>query len=133
MFGGKASTACAVVLVALGSCGVAFAKGVSTTVCGSDRCRTVNGPLEVATVPGPVAAPRSGRYYTISMRVDAKGRDLGWKVLYEAKRQIIRAADVRARAFLGWRWVRLVRELRAPYANAIRGLAPMRAPPPIAR
>lgn len=58
------------------------------------------------------------------MRVDAKGGDLVWKVLYEAKSQIIRAADVHARAFLGC-WVRLVRELRAPYASAIQGLAPM--------
>jgi hypothetical protein len=65
------------------------------------------------------------------MRVDAKGGDLVWKVLYEAKSQIIRAADVHARAFLGC-WVRLVRELRAPYASAIQGLAPMGSPPPIA-
>jgi hypothetical protein len=63
--------------------------------------------------------------------VEASGGRDGWKVVCEANQQFVRAADRRARAFLGSRWRRIVRELRAPYANAIRGLEPMRAPPMI--
>jgi hypothetical protein len=131
VLGDKALTICAVVIVALANCTAAFAKGAETTICGRDQCRTVSRALALATLPGRVLPPPSGRYYTISMRVDTEGGNAGWKVVYEANRQLIRGADAGARAFLGRRWVRLARDLRRPYANAVRGLAPLRTPPPV--
>jgi hypothetical protein len=105
----------------------ATAKEIKTTTCGRSECRTVtNGISGIATLPGRVAAPRAGRFYTISL----DSRLNGWKVVYEDRRKIVRAADSRARSFLRSGWARLTPDMRRPYAIAVRGLAPMRAPPP---
>lgn len=104
----------------------AIPKGVETTVCGRNQCRTVtNGLSGVATLPGRVSAPRTGRFYTVSLHLKSSG----WKVVYEQRRGIVRAADSRARTFLGSRWARLAENMRPQYANAVRGLAPMRVAP----
>jgi hypothetical protein len=126
---------CLVVVAALTSAGVALSKGgITTTTCGRDRCRTVmNGISGIAVLPGRVPAPRSGRYYTVSLRTEINGRPDGWKIVYEARRQIVRAVDRRARSFMGTRWARLTREVRPHFAKAIRGLAPMRSAPRMSR
>jgi len=124
-----------VVIAALMSVGVALSKGgITTTTCGRDRCRTVtNGISGIGTLPGRVSIPRSGRFFTISLRIETNGRPAGWKVVYEAKRQLVRALDGRARSFLGTRWARLTPDVRPHYAKAVRGLAPMRAAPRMTR
>jgi hypothetical protein len=122
MFARKASTVLVAALVVATFTGVAFAKA-STKACGSDRCRTIQHALDVATVPGAVPAPRSGRYYTISLRVGSGGD--GWTIVYEADRRLVRASDAGARSFLGSRWARLARRLWPEYATAVRGLRPM--------
>jgi hypothetical protein len=126
---------CVVVIAALTSAGVAVSKGgFTTTTCGRDRCRTVtNGISGIGTLPGRVSAPRSGRFFTISLRMETNGRPAGWKVVYEAKRQIVRALDWRARSFMGTRWARLTRDVRPHYAKAVRGLAPLRSAPRMSR
>jgi len=126
---------CIVVIAALTSVGAAVSKGgVTTTTCGRDRCRTVtNGISGIGTLPGRVSAPRSGRFFTISLRMETNGRPAGWKVVYEAKRQIVRALDGHARSFMGTRWARLMRDVRPHYARAVRGLAPMRSAPRMSR
>jgi hypothetical protein len=123
------------VVAALASAGVALSKGgVTTTTCGRDRCRTATNVIAgIATLPGRVSAPRSGRFYTISLRTELNGRPYGWKVVYEAKRQIVRAVDARARAFMGTRWARLTRDVQPHYSKAVRGLAPMRSAPRMSR
>lgn len=115
-----------VALVAATFTGVALAKA-STKVCGSDRCRTVQRALDAATVRGAVSAPRSGRYYTISLHVGS-ARD-GWTLVYEADRHVVRASDAGARSFLGSRWARLAPRLWSDYATAVRGVRPMRSAP----
>ena len=126
----RAWIVCFVVVAALTSAGVALSKGVTSTTCGRDRCRTVtDGISGIATLAGRVAAPRSGRFYTVSLREELNGRHIGWKVVYEARRQIVRAVDARARSFLGTRWARLTRDVRPHYSKAVRGLAPMRSAP----
>lgn len=101
------------------------AKEIASTTCGESRCRTVtNGIVGIATLPGRVATPSSGRFYTIEIH-----GNYGWKVAYEARRGIVRAADLRSRSFLGRRWVRLSEEVRPHFAKAVRGLAPMRRAP----
>jgi hypothetical protein len=117
-------------MAALTLVGVAASKGgITTTTCGRDRCRTVTNAISgIGTLPGRVSAPRSGRFFTISLRMETNGRPAGWKVVYEAKRQI-RALDGRARSFMGTRWARLTRDVRPHYAEAVRGLAPMRSAP----
>jgi hypothetical protein len=65
----------------------------------------------------------------VSLRIESGG----WKIVYEAQRQIVRALDSRARSFLGRGWARLSPGLRAQYVDAVRGLAPMRAAPPYIR
>jgi hypothetical protein len=127
----RAWLACFAVIAGLTSASVALSKeGVTTTTCGRDRCRTVtNGISGIATLPGRVPAPRFGRFYTISLRTEINGRPAGWKIVYEAKRQIVRAVDARARSFMGTRWARLTRDVRPHYAKAVRGLAPMRSAP----
>jgi hypothetical protein len=93
----RAWIVCLVVVAALTSAGVALSKGVTTTTCGRDRCRTVtDGISGIATLSGRVAAPRSGRFYTVSLRTELNGRPVGWKIVFEAKRQIVRAVDARA-------------------------------------
>jgi len=131
----RALIVCFVVVVALTSASAALSKGeVTTTTCGRDRCRTVtNGIAGIATLPGRVSAPRSGRFYTVSLRTEINGRPAGWKIVYEAKRQIVRAVDARARSFMGTRWARLARDVRPHYSKAIRGLAPMRSAPRVSR
>ena len=126
---------CFVAIAALTSASFAVAKGgVTTTTCGRDRCRTVtNGIVGIATLPGRVAAPGSGRFFTVSLRTKINGRPTGWKIVYEAKRQIVRAVDARARSFMGSRWVRLTRDVRPHYAKAVHGLAPMRSAPRMSR
>jgi hypothetical protein len=120
------------VVAALASVGVALSKGgVTTTTCGRDRCRTVtNGISGIAVLSGRVPAPRSGRFYTVSLRTEINGRPAGWKIVYEANRQIVRAVDRRARSFMGTRWARLTRDVRPHCSEAVRGLAPMRSAPP---
>lgn len=106
---------------------VAISKELRTTTCGRDQCRTVaNGISRIATLPGSVPAPRAGRFYTVSLRP----RTIGWTVVYEARRQIVRAADHGAASFLGREWARLTMDGRVQFARAVRGLAPMRAAPP---
>jgi hypothetical protein len=128
--GHRAWIVCVVVMAALTLVGVAASKGgITTTTCGRDRCRTVTNAISgIGTLPGRVSAPRSGRFFTISLRMETNGRPAGWKVVYEAKRQI-RALDGRARSFMGTRWARLTRDVRPHYAEAVRGLAPMRSAP----
>jgi len=113
------------------SADVALAKGgVTTTTCGKDRCRTVtNGIAGIAVLAGRVSAPRSGSFYTISLREELNGRPVGWTILYEAKRQIVRGVDARAISFLGTGWAKLTRDVRPHYASAIRGLAPLASEP----
>lgn len=108
----------------------AISKEIRTTTCGRTQCRTVtNGISGVATLPGRVSAPREGRFYTVSLRLQSSG----WKVIYEDRRQIVRAADSRARSFLGRGWARLTADMRPQYRNAVRGLQPMRAAPQYVR
>jgi hypothetical protein len=122
-------------MAALTSAGVALSKGgVTTTTCGRDRCRTVtNGVSGIAVLRGRVPAPRSGRFYTLSLRTNINGRPDGWKIVYEARRQIVRAMDARARSFMGRRWARLTRDVRPYYSKAVRGLVPMRSAPRMSR
>lgn len=131
----RARIVCFVVVAALASVGVALSKGgVTTTTCGRDRCRTVtNGISGIAVLPGRVSAPRSGCFYTVSLRTEINGRPAGWKIVYEADRQIVRAVDRRARSFMGTSWARLTRDVRPHYSKAIRGLAPMRSAPRMSR
>ena len=111
--------------VAVALAGGASAKEVVSTTCGESRCRTVtNGVSGIATLSGAVAPPREGRYYTVRLH----GRH-GWKVVYEDRRGVVRAADLRSRSFLGRRWSRLADEVRPHFARAVRGLAPMRSAP----
>lgn len=118
--------ACLGATVALALTGVAASKEIATTTCGKERCRTVlNGVTGVGVRPGRVAPPGTGRFYTIEME-----GGYGWKVVYEARRGLVRAADFRARSFMGIRWARLTPDLRPQYAHAVRGLAPMRSAPP---
>lgn len=130
MSGHRAWIVFVVVMAALTLVGVAASKGgITTTTCGRDRCRTVTNAISgIGTLPGRVSAPRSGRFFTISLRMETNGRPAGWKVVYEAKRQI-RALDGRARSFMGTRWARLTRDVRPHYAEAVRGLAPLRSAP----
>jgi hypothetical protein len=96
-------------------------------VCGRSERRTVtNGIPGVAMLPGQVAAPRTGRFYVVMLQVRSSGR----KVVYEERRQIVRAADSRAHAFLGPGWARLTDDLRPRYAEAVRAPPPMRVAPP---
>jgi hypothetical protein len=78
---------------------------------------------------GPVAAPRSGRFYTIVLRLGPGAGHVAWTVAYEARRGIVRAAGPDARAFLGRRWLRLTAEMQPPFAAVVRGLEPLRRPP----
>jgi hypothetical protein len=121
-------------MAALTLVGAAASKGgITTTTCGRDRCRTVtNGISGIGTLPGRVSAPRSGRFFTISLRMETNGRP-AVEVVYEAKRQIVRALDARARSFMGTRWARLTRDVRPHYAKSVRGLAPMRSAPRMPR
>ena len=115
--------ACLVVAFALAS--GALAKEIESTTCGKARCRAVtNGVVGIATVPGPVAPPRDGLFYTVELHGPH-----GWKVVYEARRGIVRAADLRSRSFLGRRWARLTHDVTPHFAQAVRGLAPMRSAP----
>ncbi|HUH22412.1 MAG TPA: hypothetical protein VLZ09_11110, partial [Gaiellaceae bacterium] len=95
MSGHRAWIVFVVVMAALTLVGVAASKGgITTTTCGRDRCRTVTNAISgIGTLPGRVSAPRSGRFFTISLRMETNGRPAGWKVVYEAK-----APDPRA----GW-------------------------------
>jgi len=131
----RAFVVCIAVIAAFTCAGVALSKeGVTTTTCGRDRCRTVtNGISGIATLGGRVPAPRRGSFYTISLRTEINGRPDGWTVVYEAKRQIVRALDAGARSFMGTRWARLARDVRPHYSKAIRGLAPMRSAPRMRR
>jgi hypothetical protein len=115
-----------VVVLGLLLAGVALSKEVHVTTCGADRCRTVtNGITGIGTQPGSVSTPRTGRFYTIEIE-----GPYGWKVVYEAGRRVVRAADLRARLFMGLRWARLTQDVRPHYARAVRGLAPLRSAPP---
>ena len=131
----RAWIVCIVVIAALTSASFAESMGgVTTTTCGRDRCRSVtNGIVGIATLPGRVSAPGHGRFFTVSLRTHINGRPAGWKIVYEAKRQVVRAVDARARSFMGTRWARLTRDVRPHYAKAIRGLAPMRSAPRMSR
>jgi hypothetical protein len=116
-----------IAVLALSFVDVAICKEFRTTACGRDRCRTVaNGIARIATLPGRVPAPRAGRFYTVSLRP----KTIGWTVVYEERRQIVRAADRGAASFLGRGWARLTVDTRVQFARAVRGLAPMRATPP---
>ena len=95
--------------------GAAAAKEVHVTACGEDLRRTTTNALSgIATRAGPVAPPRSGRFYTIVLRLGPGAGHMAWTVAYEARRGIVRAASPDARAFLGRRWLRLSAEVRPP-------------------
>jgi hypothetical protein len=114
-----------VCLAALALSCTALAKEIEATTCGKDRCRTAtNGISGIGTLPGAVPAPRSGRFYTIELQ-----GPYGWKIVYEARRGLVRAADFRARVTMGRRWARLEPELRPAYARAVRGLTPLLTAP----
>jgi hypothetical protein len=116
-----------IAVLALSFVDAAISKEIRTTTCGRDRCRTVaNAISRIATLPGRVPAPRAGRFYTVSLRP----KSIGWKVVYEERRQIVRAADRSAASFLGRGWARLTVDTRVQFAGAVVGLAPMRAAPP---
>ena len=122
----RALIGCVIACVALAHADAAISKEIRTTTCGSNHCRTVTGGISgIATLPGRVAAPRTGRFYTVSSSLESAG----WKVVYEQRRQIVRAADLRASSFLGRGWLRLTAELRPQFTRAVRGLEPMRAAP----
>lgn len=109
---------------------VAASKEIVATVCGRDRCRTVEGGISgIAVRPTRVRAPRGGRFYTIAVRVRVDGRSRGWKVVYEARRQIVLATNERTRSLLGSRWRLLAPGVRASYSRSVRGLVPMSVPP----
>ncbi len=111
---------------ALVAAGAASAKVIRVTTCGADHCRvSVNGISGVATLPDRVAAPAGGRFYTVTLRAG----DQRWAVVYEARRQLVRALDGHARSFLGTRWLWLAPDVRPAYARAVDGLAPMHTPP----
>ena len=118
-------TLVATLAAAVALAGGASAKEVVSTACGESRCRTVtNGVSGIATLPGAVASPRDGRFYTVKVH----GHH-GWKVAYEDRRGLVRAADLRSCSFLGRRWSRLTGDVRPHFASAVRGLAPMRSAP----
>ena len=76
----RALIGCVIALVALTFADVAISKEIRTTVCGRHQCRTVaRGISGIATLPGRVAAPRKGRFYTVSSNMDSAG----WRVVYE--------------------------------------------------
>ena len=109
--------------------GSAAAKEVHVTACGDDRCRTTTNALSgIATLPGPVAAPRTGRFYTVALRL-RRGGPVEWKVVFELRRGLVSAASPGARAFLGRSWLRLSPEVQPHFAAAVRGLEPLRRPP----
>ena len=109
----------------------AAAKEISVTVCGSQRCRTTaNTVSAIATVGPAVPAPRTGRFYTIALRIGGDGGRATWKVTYDAGRGIVRAADPGARSFLRRGWWLLATDVRPHFTRAVRGLEPMRRPPP---
>jgi hypothetical protein len=109
----------------------AAAKELSVTVCGSQRCRTTPNTVSgIATFGPAVPAPRTGRFYTIALRIGGDGRRPEWKVAYDARRGIVRAADPGARSFLRRGWWRLAADVRPHFTRAVRGLEPMRRPPP---
>lgn len=122
----RALTVCLIAVFALGFASVAASKEVRTTTCGKNHCRTVtNGISGIATLPGRIPAPRTGDFYTVELR-----GSYGWKVVYEARRQIVQAADLRGSSFLGPHWARLTSDVRPHFAKAVRGLEPMRSAPP---
>jgi hypothetical protein len=115
-----------IAIAALAPADTASSKEIRTTTCGRNQCRTVTtGISGIATLPGRVAPPRSGRFYTVSLHLESGG----WKVVFERRRQIVRAVDVRARSFLGRGWLRLTAEVRPEFTRAVRGLEPMLAAP----
>lgn len=115
-----------IAILALTFVAAAGSKDIRTTTCGRNQCRTVtNGISGVATLPRRVEVPRAGRFYTVELRLGPSG----WKLVYEDRRQLVRACDSRARSFLGRRWARLTEEMRPHYADAVHGLAPKRVAP----
>jgi hypothetical protein len=111
--------------------GVAAAKELSVTVCGAQRCRTTANTISgIATVAPAVPAPRTGRFYTIALRTGPAGGRPEWRVAYDARRGIVRALDPGSRSFLRRGWWRLAADVRPHFARAVRGLEPMRRPPP---
>jgi hypothetical protein len=126
----RALVVCLALVAALISTDVASAKEVPSTTCGGDRCRTVtDGISGIAVLAGRASVPRSGSFYTISLRIEINGKPAGWTVLYERDRQIVRGLDAHAIAFLGNGWARLTRDVRPHYARATRRLAPMSSAP----
>jgi hypothetical protein len=77
-----------------------------------------------------VPAPRTGHFYTIALRIRGHGGRPEWKVVYDARRGIVRAADAGARAFLRGGWWRLAADVRPHFARAVQGLEPRPRPPP---
>jgi hypothetical protein len=117
----RAALTCLALAIALA--GPASAKEIESTVCGATSCRTVtNGIAGIGTRSGPVPVPRSGRFFTVEMHGQR-----GWKVVFEARRGIVRALDVRTRSLLGRAWLRLTVDVRPHFVRAVRGLAPMRS------
>lgn len=119
-----------VALAALVAPGPAAAKEIVTTACGRDRCRTVVGGVSgVAVLPIRSRASSRGRYYTVSVRIDADGIVTRWMLVYEARRHLVRAGNAATRSFLGSRWRVLAPDVRRAYSLAVTGLEPMAAPP----
>ena len=111
--------------------GPAAAKEITVTVCGSERCRTTANTVSgIATIGQAVPAPRTGRFYTVALRIGGDEGRPTWKVTYDARRRIVRAAEPGARSFLRRGWWRLAADVRSHFTRAVRGLEPMRRPPP---
>lgn len=124
------SIALVIALAALVVPGPAASKEIVTTACGRDRCRTVvDGVSGLAVLPARVQAPSRGRYYTVAVRFDADGTVTRWRLVYEARRHLVRAGNAATRSFLGSRWRVLAPDVRHAYSLAVKGLEPMPAPP----
>lgn len=117
-------------VVALVMPDAAASKEIVTTACGRERCRTVVGGVSgIAVLPARVQAPSRGRFYTVRVRITADGKTVRWRLVYEARRQLVRAGNDATRSFLGSRWRLLAPDVRRAYSLAVRGLEPMSTPP----
>lgn len=119
-----------VIVAALVTPDLAASKEIVTTACGRDRCRTVVGGVSgIAVVPARLQAPSRGRFYTVAIRITVDGRTRRWRLVYEAKRHLVRAGNGSTRSFLGDRWRVLAPDVRRAFSLSVRSLEPMPAPP----
>ena len=98
----------------------AVAKDLRTVVCGRDGCRVSATPLAGVATTGRAPAPPTGRFFTLRLSFPPGARS-GYVLIYERKRQLVRAGDANARSFLGRGWHLLAADVRPHYASAVRG------------